>query len=89
MDLEEKELPVLPNHTLIFLSQIIGLLALFIVEMQPKQKMQTTTTKLIINKISKYHYNEVLFPKAIFFELIRLLILILIWDLSFIYTFEY
>ena len=38
LDLEEKELLVLPNHTLVFLQQIIGLLALFIVEMQPKTK---------------------------------------------------
>ena len=86
---KKKKLLVLANQTLIFLPQIIGLLALFIVEMQPKTKRHTTTTKLIINTISKQHYNEVLFPKATFFKFVWLLILILIQDISFIYTFEY
>ena len=53
LDLEEKELLVLPNHTLIFLPQIIGLPALFIVKIQPKTKGHMTATKLKISKISK------------------------------------
>ena len=46
LDLEEKELLVLPNHTLIFLPQIIGLLALFIIEMQPKTKKAYDNNKI-------------------------------------------
>ena len=46
LDLEEKELLVLPNHTLIFLPQIIGLLVLFIVEMQPKTKKAYDNKKI-------------------------------------------
>ena len=38
LDLEQKELLVMTNRALIFLPQIIGLMALFIVEMQPKTK---------------------------------------------------
>ena len=38
LDLEQKELLVMTNRALIFLPQIIGLLALFNVEMQPKTK---------------------------------------------------
>ena len=44
--LEERELLVLPNHTLIFLQQIIGLLALFVVEMQPKTKKAYDNNKI-------------------------------------------
>ena len=38
LDLEQKELLVMTNRALIFLPQIIGLLALFNVETQPKTK---------------------------------------------------
>ena len=46
LDLEQKELLVMTNRALIFLPQIIGLLALFNVEMQPKTKKAYYNNKI-------------------------------------------